>query len=103
MPQFTYTARAINGDLKTATLEAPNRDEVMKQLRMQRLNVVKIPMTVPFLRDPAMVAAALAAGITVVVSAALPLHFNLLLAALAGVSAGLVAERSLPGRRRAIP
>jgi type IV pilus assembly protein PilC len=42
MPQFTYTARAINGDLKTATLEAPNRDEVMKQLRMQRLNVVKI-------------------------------------------------------------
>jgi len=42
MPQFTYTARAINGDLKTATLEAPNRDEVMKQLRQQRLNVVKI-------------------------------------------------------------
>ena len=42
MPQFTYTARAVNGDLKTATLEAPNRDEVMKQLRQQRLNVVKI-------------------------------------------------------------
>jgi len=42
MPQFTYTARAINGDLKTATLEAPTRDDVMKQLRQQRLNVVKI-------------------------------------------------------------
>jgi len=42
MPQFTYTARAVNGDLKTATLEAPNRDDVMKQLRQQRLNVVKI-------------------------------------------------------------
>jgi type IV pilus assembly protein PilC len=42
MPQFTYTARAINGDLKSATIEAPNRDEVMKQLRQQRLNVVKI-------------------------------------------------------------
>src|SRR3954471_19795575 len=42
MPQFTYTARAINGDLKSATLEAPNRDEVIKQLRQQRLNVLKI-------------------------------------------------------------
>ena len=42
MPQFTYTARAINGDLKSATIDAPNRDEVIKQLRQQRLNVVKI-------------------------------------------------------------
>src|SRR3954471_9532526 len=42
MPQFTYTARAVNGDLKSATLEAPNRDEVIKQLRQQRLNVLKI-------------------------------------------------------------
>ena len=42
MPQFTYTARAVNGDLKSATLEAPNRDEVVKQLRQQRLNVLKI-------------------------------------------------------------
>ncbi len=42
MPQFTYTARAINGDLKSATLEAPSRDEVIKQLRQQRLNVLKI-------------------------------------------------------------
>ena len=42
MPAFTYTARALNGDLKTATIEAPNRDEVITQLRKQRLNVVKI-------------------------------------------------------------
>jgi type IV pilus assembly protein PilC len=42
MPAFTYTARALNGDLKTATIEAPNRDEVVTQLRRQRLNVVKI-------------------------------------------------------------
>ncbi len=42
MPQFTYTARAVNGDLKSATIEAPNRDEVIKQLKQQRMNVVKI-------------------------------------------------------------
>src|ERR1700730_1664127 len=42
MPAYTYTARALNGDLKTATIEAPNRDEVVAQLRKQRLNVVKI-------------------------------------------------------------
>ena len=42
MPAFTYTARALNGDLRTATIEAPNRDEVITQLRKQRLNVVKI-------------------------------------------------------------
>jgi type IV pilus assembly protein PilC len=42
MPAFTYTARALNGDLKTATIDAPNRDEVVAQLRKLRLNVVKI-------------------------------------------------------------
>jgi type IV pilus assembly protein PilC len=42
MPQFTYTARAVNGELKSATIEAPNRDEVIKQLRQQKLNVLKI-------------------------------------------------------------
>ena len=42
MPAFTYTARALNGDLKTATIDAPNRDDVVTQLRRQRLNVVKI-------------------------------------------------------------
>jgi type IV pilus assembly protein PilC len=42
MPAFTYTARALNGDLRTATIDAPNRDEVIAQLRKLRLNVVKI-------------------------------------------------------------
>jgi type IV pilus assembly protein PilC len=42
MPQFTYTARSTNGELKSATIDAPNRDEVIKQLKQQRLNVVKI-------------------------------------------------------------
>jgi type IV pilus assembly protein PilC len=42
MPQFTYTARAVNGELKQATIDAPNRDEVIKQLRQQKLNVIKI-------------------------------------------------------------
>ena len=52
-----------------------------------------IAMTVPFLRERAMVAAALAAGVTVVAAAALPLRLNLVLAAAAGISAGLLAER----------
>ena len=42
MPQFTYTARSTNGELKSATIDAPNRDEVVKQLKQQRLNIVKI-------------------------------------------------------------
>jgi type IV pilus assembly protein PilC len=42
MPTFTYTARAVNGDLKSATIDAPNRDDVIAQLKKQRLNVVKI-------------------------------------------------------------
>ncbi|MEO6332163.1 MAG: type II secretion system F family protein [Gemmatimonadaceae bacterium] len=42
MPIFTYTARATNGDLKTATIEAASRDAVIAQLRKKRLAVVKI-------------------------------------------------------------
>jgi type IV pilus assembly protein PilC len=42
MPAVTYTARALNGDLRTATIDAPSRDDVIAQLRKQRLNVVKI-------------------------------------------------------------
>ena len=42
MPTFTYTARTPQGDLKTATIEAGTRDEVVAQLRRQRLNVVKV-------------------------------------------------------------
>lgn len=42
MPIFTYTARATNGALKTATIEAASRDAVIAQLRKMRLAVVKI-------------------------------------------------------------
>jgi len=42
MPTFTYTARSANGELKSATLDAANRDEVVAQLRRQRLTVVKV-------------------------------------------------------------
>jgi len=42
MPTFTYTARAVNGEMKTATIEAPSRDDVMAQLNKQRLRVIKV-------------------------------------------------------------
>ncbi|OLE15083.1 MAG: pilus assembly protein PilC [Gemmatimonas sp. 13_1_20CM_3_60_15] len=42
MATFTYTARAFNGDLRSATIDAASRDDVIAQLRKQRLSVVKI-------------------------------------------------------------
>ena len=42
MPSYTYTARAVNGELKSATIDAPSRDDVIAQLRRLRLNVVKV-------------------------------------------------------------
>jgi type IV pilus assembly protein PilC len=42
MPSFTYTARTPTGDLRTATIEAPTREEVVAQLRRQRMSVVKV-------------------------------------------------------------
>src|SRR5918998_5682530 len=42
MPTFTYTARALNGELKTSTMDAATRDDVVAALRKQRMNVVKI-------------------------------------------------------------
>ncbi|HEX3158401.1 MAG TPA: type II secretion system F family protein [Gemmatimonadaceae bacterium] len=47
MPTFTYTARTVSGDLKTATLDAPSREEVIAQLRRQRLSVVKVDEAKP--------------------------------------------------------
>jgi predicted branched-subunit amino acid permease len=54
-----------------------------------------IAMTVPLLRDRAMVAAALAAGVTVVAASGLPLRLNVILAAIVGIAAGLLAEKAL--------
>ncbi len=42
MASFTYTARSFSGDLRTATLEASSRDDVIAQLRRRRLSVVKL-------------------------------------------------------------
>ncbi len=42
MATYTYTARTVTGELKSATIDAGTKDEAMAQLRRQRLNVVKI-------------------------------------------------------------
>lgn len=42
MPTFAYTARSAGGELKSASMEAASRDEVVTQLRRQRLTLVKI-------------------------------------------------------------
>ena len=42
MPSFQYTARDAKGDLRTGTLEAASKDDVMTQLRQKRMNVVKV-------------------------------------------------------------
>ncbi|HEY6220078.1 MAG TPA: type II secretion system F family protein [Gemmatimonadaceae bacterium] len=42
MPQFTYTARDAKGQMQQATIEAPNKDEVMNQLKKQKLTVVRV-------------------------------------------------------------
>jgi 4-azaleucine resistance transporter AzlC len=52
-----------------------------------------IAISVPLLRDRAMIAAAAAAGVTVVLTHGLPLRLGLLVASLAGIAAGLLAER----------
>ena len=42
MPAFVYTARTAQGELKSATIEAATKDDVVAQLRRMRMNVVKI-------------------------------------------------------------
>src|SRR5690348_8791426 len=42
MPTYAYTARTLGGELKTATMDAASRDEVVAQLCRQKLIVVKI-------------------------------------------------------------
>ena len=52
-----------------------------------------IAISVPFLRDRAAIAAALAAGVAVVLAHELPLRANILVAAATGIGAGLLFER----------
>src|SRR5437764_11572692 len=42
MPTFAYTARSMNGELKSATMEAASRDDAVNQLKRQKLIVVKV-------------------------------------------------------------
>jgi type IV pilus assembly protein PilC len=42
MPAFSYTARTANGDLKSATMEAASKEDVVAQLKRLRMNVVKV-------------------------------------------------------------
>jgi len=42
MASFTYTARDAKGQLQSAMVEAPSREEAISQLKKQRLNVIKI-------------------------------------------------------------
>jgi 4-azaleucine resistance transporter AzlC len=57
-----------------------------------------IGLVVPVLVDRGAIAAAAAAGVTSVVAGGLPLQLGLMAAALAGILAGLVAERSTDRR-----
>ncbi len=42
MPTFAYTARTLSGDLKSSTMDANTREDVVAQLRRQKLIVVKV-------------------------------------------------------------
>jgi type II secretory pathway component PulF len=42
MPTFAYTARTLGGELKSATMEAASRDDVVAQLKRQRLIIEKV-------------------------------------------------------------
>jgi type IV pilus assembly protein PilC len=42
MPVFQYTARSAAGQVKSASIDAPTRDEAVNRLRRQRLTVVKV-------------------------------------------------------------
>jgi type IV pilus assembly protein PilC len=42
MPVFQYTARSATGETKSASIDAPSREEAVNRLRRQRLTVVKV-------------------------------------------------------------
>ena len=52
-----------------------------------------IALSVPFLRDRAMIAAALAAGLVVIAAHGLPFRLYIVAAAFIGIAAGLLFER----------
>jgi formate dehydrogenase assembly factor FdhD len=50
-------------------------------------------MSVPLLRDRAMIGAALAAGVTVIAAQGLPLRLAVVAAAVTGITTGMLLER----------
>ncbi len=52
MPTFAYTARTMGGDLRSATIDAPSREDAVLQLRKLRLAVVKVDEMVRKPRAP---------------------------------------------------
>ena len=52
-----------------------------------------IAISIPFLRDRVTIAAALAAGLAVIVAYDLPLRLNIVAAAATGIAVGLLFER----------
>ena len=82
----TWQAAVLAGILIGAGLPASWRLEFAAPLAF-------IAMSVPLLRDRAMVAAALAAGVTVVLAQDLPLRLSIPLAALTGIAVGLAVRR----------
>ncbi|GJG85531.1 type II secretion system protein F [Gemmatimonadetes bacterium T265] len=52
MPTFAYTARTLGGDLRSATIDAPSREDAVLQLRKLRLAVVKIDEAVRKTKGP---------------------------------------------------
>lgn len=83
---LTWQAAVAAGILLGAGLPASWRLEFAAPLAF-------IALTVPLLRDRAMVAAALAAAVTAVAASALPLRLGIAAAALAGLTAGMLLRR----------
>lgn len=81
-----WQAAVLAGALLGAGLPASWRLEFAAPLAF-------IAMSVPFIRDRAMLAAALAAGVTVVLAHGLPLRLSIPLAALTGIASGIAFER----------
>lgn len=92
----TWQAGALTGVLVGARIPAAWHLEFSIVLTF--LGVV-----VPTIRDRAVAAAACAAGLTAVLAQQLPLRLGLLLAAAAGITAGMLVEQIQAGRNSAEP
>jgi len=81
-----WQAAVLGGILIGASVPASWRLEFAAPLAF-------IAMTIPHLRDRAMIAAALAAGFAVIAAHGLPLRLNIVAAAAVGITAGLLVEK----------